>query len=102
MRAMSNNDHPASSGASASSFALIGENRDDVDGEPALILNGADDENEHLQGQQPQQGEVRVQGHQQGQSVQRAPTTTSSANDLGPSVSQINTLNDEVKSICLE
>ena len=70
MRAMSNSGEPASSGAATSSFAHIGANpfEADVDGDQALILDGADGEAEHLQGQY-RQGEVRVQGQQEHEQV---------------------------------
>ena len=95
--ASSGQDEPAgSSGVAPSSFenVILDEAFDDT----APIFRGVD-EDDHLdqqvqQEQQPQQDQVRVQEPQQGQQAQRAtntPTVTSSGQDPGPSVSQMNT-----------
>ena len=87
---------PADLGAAASGATGSFEN---VEGDDQCkILDGADEVN--LQTNVPhdadhQEGNVRVRGTQQGQyagpAAPRPPTTVSSGNDIGPSVSQINT-----------
>ena len=79
---------PADTGAAASSG--VTGSFDNVDGDDQChIVDGADEV--PLQ-QEQQEGEVRVQGHEQGRTAtQRAPTTVSSGNDIGPSVSQVQT-----------
>ena len=79
---------PADVGAAASS-GVTGSFDNVDDGDHCHIVDGADEV--PLQ-QEQHEGEVRVQGHQQGQTTtQGAPTIVSSGNDIGPSVSQVQT-----------
>ena len=93
--ASSGHGEPAgSSGAAPSSFENVISDEGIDDTTP--IFRGVDEDQldpQVHQEREPQQEQVRVREHEQGQPAQRAPTPTavSSGNEIGPSVSQVNT-----------
>ena len=91
-------DPAESSGAGARTSSFENVILDDVDDDTAPIFRGVGDDDlldqQVQQEQLPLQEPVRVQENQQGRPAQRAtntPTVTSSGQDPGPSVSQMNT-----------